>query len=44
MKTVAEDPAAFFEEGGWSFLSADADVRFLRVVLKILKDADLFVD
>lgn len=26
MKTVNEDPYAFFSEGGWGFLGGDSDV------------------
>jgi len=25
MKTVLDDPAAFFEEGGWTFLNPETD-------------------
>jgi len=27
MKTINENPAAFFEDGGWKFLSIDTDVK-----------------
>lgn len=27
MKTILEDPTAFFEDGGWGFLHADSDVE-----------------
>jgi hypothetical protein len=40
MKTINEDPHAFFLQGGWSFLGgpgAGADVRFLSSLRKVEK-------
>jgi hypothetical protein len=33
MKTINADPAAFFEEGGWSFLREKSDVRVVNQCL-----------
>ena len=27
MKTINDDPEGFFDQGGWSFLDPDSDVR-----------------
>jgi nucleosome binding factor SPN SPT16 subunit len=32
MKTVNEDPFAFYEEGGWEFLTGGDDVSFPRIM------------
>lgn len=32
MKTINEDPEAFIENGGWSFLDPDSSVSFYPVV------------
>lgn len=29
MKTIMDDPAGFFETGGWGFLEPDSDVRMI---------------
>ena len=28
MKTIMDDPAGFFETGGWGFLEPDSDVSY----------------
>jgi len=33
MKTINENPAAFFEDGGWKFLSIDTDVSTLYYII-----------
>ena len=36
MKTINENPAAFFEDGGWKFLSIDTDVNYFIFYLLLL--------
>lgn len=30
MKTIVDDPEGFFEQGGWSFLDPESEVRHLH--------------
>lgn len=30
MKTIVDDPEGFFEQGGWSFLDPESEVRYAR--------------
>lgn len=29
MKTIVDDPEGFFEQGGWSFLDPESEVRLV---------------
>ena len=31
MKTILDDPEGFFENGGWSFLEPDSEVKILKI-------------
>ena len=42
MKTINDDPEAFIENGGWSFLDPDSSVSSLPQSLGFLLDSVLF--
>lgn len=42
MKTIVDDPEGFFEQGGWSFLEPEGEVRECGVSFLLYNSCPLF--